>query len=97
MKWIKSRNQYINEAKLRDVILPRQAKEVSNVWGEKYLDYEEVTPTDKIIQGKWKIDEEDKKKALSAFFDANLDRIFNDINGLPDRFCSVLSESINVD
>ena len=53
MKWIKSRNQYINEAKLRDVILPRQAKEVSNVWGEKYLDYEEVTPTDKIIQGKW--------------------------------------------
>ena len=39
MKWIKSREQYLNEAKIRDVILPRQAKEVAEVWGEKYLDY----------------------------------------------------------
>lgn len=97
MKWIKSRNQYLNEAKLRDVILPRQAKEVSSVWGEKYLDYEEVTPTDNIIQGKWKIDEEDKKKALSAFFDCDLERIYKDISGLSDKFCQVLSESVNLE
>jgi hypothetical protein len=34
-------------------------------WGEKYLDYDEVTPTNKIIQGKWKLSEEDKYKALA--------------------------------
>lgn len=97
MKWLKSRKEFLNEAKLREVILPRQAKEVAKVWGEKYLDYEEVIPTENIIQGKWKLDEEDKKAALSAFFDADLGRIYNDINSLPDKFCSVLSESIKIE
>ena len=97
MKWLKSRKEFLNEAKLREVILPRQAKEVAQVWGEKYLDYEEVIPTENIIQGKWKLDEEDKKAALSAFFDADLGRIYNDINSLPDKFCSVLSESIKIE
>ena len=86
MKWLKSRKEFLNEAKLREVILPRQAKEVAQVWGEKYLDYEEVIPTENILQGKWKLDEEDKKAALSAFFDADLGRIYNDINSLPDKF-----------
>ncbi len=97
MKWLKSRKEFLNEAKLREVILPRQAKEVAQVWGEKYLDYEEVIPTENIIQGKWKLDEEDKKAALSAFFDADLGRIYSDINSLPDKFCSVLSESIKIE
>jgi hypothetical protein len=97
MKWLKSRQQFLNEAKLREVIFPRQAKEVAKVWGEKFLDYEEVVPTDNIIQGKWKLDKEDKDAALSAYFDADLVRIYNDINSLPDRFCSVLSESIKLD
>ena len=61
MKYIKDRQKFLNEAKLRDVIFQRQAKEVSRIWGEKFLDYEEVTATDKITQGKWKLSEEDKK------------------------------------
>ena len=69
MKWIKTRNQWLNEAKIRDVILPRQAKELANEWGEKFLDYEEVDPTDKIKQGRWKLEDEDKIKVLSSFFD----------------------------
>ena len=50
MKWIKSRQNYLNEAKLKDVIFPRQARQVRSQWGEKYLDYEEVEPTTKIKQ-----------------------------------------------
>jgi hypothetical protein len=38
----------------------KQAIQVSERWGEKYLDYDEVTPTNK-IQGKWKLSEEDTK------------------------------------
>ena len=29
MKWLKDRNVFINEAKLRDVILPKQAEAVA--------------------------------------------------------------------
>jgi hypothetical protein len=58
MRWIKSRKSFLNrridEAKIRDLVLPRQAKEIAAKWGEKYLDYEETTPTTKINQGKWK-------------------------------------------
>ena len=53
MKWIKDRNKFLNEAKLRDVIFARQAKEVSRIWGEKFLDYEEVTPTIEAIKSKY--------------------------------------------
>ena len=67
MKWILDRNQFLNEAKLRDVIFSKQAKAVSETWGEKYLDYEEITPTDKIKQGKWKLSEEDFNEAKKEF------------------------------
>ena len=65
MKWIKSRENWLNEAKLRDVIFKQQAEEVKKTWGEKFLDYEEVTPTDKIKQGKWKLSEEDNFQVLN--------------------------------
>jgi hypothetical protein len=65
MRWIKKRDLFLSEAKIKDLILPRQAKQVKEYWGEKYLDYEEVTPTDKIVQGVWKLSEEDKNKVLS--------------------------------
>lgn len=97
MKWIKDRQKFLNEAKLRDVIFPRQAKEVSRIWGEKYLDYEEVTATDKIKQGKWQLSEEDKNKVLSAFFDANIEEVNKIFNSLSDKFATVLSQSINLD
>ena len=62
MKWIKTREQWLNEARIKDIILPKQAKAVAQQWGEKYLDYEEVDPTDKIKQGRWKLEDEDKLK-----------------------------------
>lgn len=97
MKWIKDREKFLNEAKLRDVIFQRQAKEVSRVWGEKFLDYEEVTATDKITQGKWKLSEEDKNKVLGRFFDADMEVVTRIFSSLPDRFADVLADSINID
>lgn len=95
MKWIKTREKWLNEAKIRDVIFPRQAKEVSSTWAEKYLDYEEVEPTDKIKQGKWKLTEEDRIKVLSAFFECNMGNLIDLFSNLPDKFNTILSESIN--
>jgi hypothetical protein len=97
MKWIKNRQQWLNEAKIRDVILPRQAKEVSSYWGEKYLDYEEVEATTKIKQGKWKLEEEDRLDVLSAFFDCDMKFITNLFSNLSDKFNTILSESINIE
>jgi len=97
MKWILDRNRFLNEAKLRDVIFPKQAKEVIRTWGEKYLDYEEITPTDKIKQGKWKLSEEDKLNVLGHFFDCDMNNILKTFTDLPDRFASVLSQSINTE
>ena len=97
MKWIKSRNKFVNEAKLRDVLLPRQAKEVKSVWGEQYLEQEEITPTDKIKQGTWVLSEEDKRKVLVAFFGVNMDKLYELFNNLPDKFCEILKLSINTD
>ena len=51
MKWIKTRKTFLTEeAKIKDVILPRQAKEVTRVWGEKWLDLETIEPTENIKQ-----------------------------------------------
>ena len=97
MKWIKDRNKFISEAKLRDVIFQRQAKEVSRIWGEKFLDYEEVTATDKITQGKWKLSEEDKNKVLGRFFDADMQVVADIFSNLPDKFADVLADSINIE
>ena len=55
MKWIKTRNYFLKEAKIKDVILPKQAAQVKSQWGEKWLDAEEIEPTEKIIQGVWKL------------------------------------------
>ncbi len=96
MKWIKTRQQWLNEAKIRDVILPRQAKELVSRWGEKYLDYEEIEPTDKITQGKWKLEDEDRIKVLSAFFDCDMDEVMKLFSSLPDKLNSVISESIDL-
>ena len=97
MKWIKDRQKFLNEAKLRDVIFARQAKEVSRIWGEKFLDYEEVTPTDKIKQGKWKLSDEDKNRVLGKFFDCDMLAVTNVFNSINDKFAQVLAQSINLD
>ena len=97
MKWIKTRTQWINEAKIRDLILPRQAKAVIREWGEKFLDYEEVSPTDKIEQGRWKLEEDDKIKVLSSFFDCDMGLIIESFTNLSDKFNHIIQESINLD
>ena len=97
MKWIKTREQWLNEARIKDIILPKQAKAVAQQWGEKYLDYEEVDPTDKIKQGRWKLEDEDKLKVLSYFFDCNMENIMNSFTSIPDKFNHVLQESISLE
>ena len=97
MKYIKDREKFLNEAKLRDVIFARQAKEVSRIWGEKFLDYEEVTPTDKIKQGKWKLSDDDKTRVLGKFFDCDMTAVTAVFDSINDKFAQVLSQSINLD
>ena len=97
MKWIKSRNKFLNEAKIRDVIFSRQAKEVGRIWGEKFLDYEEVTATTKIQQGRWKLSDEDKNKVLGKFFQCDMTEVYNVFSGVPDKFVDILAQSVNTD
>ena len=98
MKWIKTRKTFLTEeAKIKDVILPRQAKEVTRVWGEKWLDLETIEPTENIKQGKWKLSDEDKIKVLGIFFQVNLPNIMQFFSGLPDKLCEVVKLSINLD
>ena len=100
MKFIKKRIEFLNEAKIKDLILPIQAKEVASKWGEEYLDYEEIDPTENIKQGKWKLSEEDKNLVLGAFLGSNSDSIkmediFNYYGSLPDQLVKVLKDSID--
>ena len=97
MKYIKNRQRFIKEAKIRDLVLPSQAKEVSSYWGEKFLDYEEVDPTDKIKQGYWKLEEEDKMKVLGHFFDCDMKSVMDIFRNLSDKFNTIAKESINLD
>lgn len=97
MKFIKSRRNFLSEAKIGEVILPKQYKEVKRVWGEKYLDYEEISPTENIKQGKWKLSEEDKMEVLSKFFQTDMKRVFSGFESIPDKFASILEKSINID
>lgn len=100
MKWIKSRSRFLSEAKLGEVIFPEQARRVKEKWGAKFLDYEEVTPTEKIKQGKWKLSEEDKNKVLSAFFSAgrgkvDIAEVQKRFADLPDKFSEIVSLSLS--
>lgn len=96
MKWLKSRNSFINEAKIKDVISKKQSEVVIDKWGEQFLDYEEVDPTDKIKQGKWKLTEEDKRKVLGTFFTADLDVVYKIFESLPEKFVEALNESVDL-
>ena len=100
MKWIKSRSLFLEALesdRLRDNILPRQVKEVAHKWGEKYLDYRLVKPTDKIEQGSWKLSEEDKNEVLGVFCQTDMPQLFNLFSNLPEQFGNVLNQSINTD
>ena len=98
MKFLSKRNQFLaEEAKIKDVILPKQAKEVASKWGSEYLEYEEIEPTDKIQQGVWKLDHDDKMEILSEFFNTNLKEMYKQFQALPDHFKTVLGDSIKTE
>jgi hypothetical protein len=97
MKWIKSRENFLSEAKIKDVILPTQKEVVVALWGERILDFEEIEATDNIIQGKWKLSEQDKIEALSTFFKARLDVVYEFFGRLPNEFKLCLEQSIDLD
>lgn len=102
MKWIKKRNTFLNEAKIRDIVLTRQAKEISTKWGSKFLDYEEIKPTTNIKQGQWKLTEEDKNDVLNHFFGLgstfgklDIERVFEIFKNIPEHFSNILLMSID--
>jgi len=97
MKFLSKRNQFLAEAKIKDVILPRQAKQVEDQWGSEYLEYEEIEPTDRIQQGTWKLDHDDKMEILSEFFNTDLKKMYNQFQDLPDHFKTVLGDSIKTE
>jgi len=98
MKFLSKREKFLlEEAKIKDVILPRQAKAVQDKWGSEWLEYEEVEPTDKIQQGVWKLDTEDKMQIFSAFFDADVSAMYELFKQLPDQFAKALNDSVSLD
>ena len=96
MKWILSRSKFLNEAKLRDVLNKPQTKRLKEVWGEKYLDYEEVEATDRIKQGRWKLSDEDKDIVINKFFKTDYAWVREKLASLPDKFSEVLSMSLSI-
>lgn len=96
MKWLKNREIFLEEAKIGDIIFKRQSSEVAKVWGEKYLEYEEIDPTEKIKQGKWKLSEDDKLEVLGAFFEADMKKVFSIFGSIPEHFAKILKDSIDI-
>ena len=97
MRWIKRRDKFLTEAKLRDVLLPRQKKEVSQKWGEIFLDYEEIEASENIKQGKWKLSEKDKRAILGIFLMADIDSVYKTFEELPEKFIEVANASIELE
>jgi len=98
MKFLSKREKFLlEEAKIKDVILPRQAKAIEDKWGSEWLEFEEIEPTDKIQQGVWKLDHDDKMKIFSAFFDADVAGMYELFKKLPDQFAKALNDSVSLD
>jgi len=95
MKWIKKRSIFLNEeAKIKDVIFPKQASAIKANWGSEYLELEEIEPTDNINQGKWEISEEDKINILGVFFMCDLQSIYDFLGSLPDQLNEIIKLSV---
>lgn len=97
MKWILSRDKFLNEAKLKDVLNKPQIKRLKEVWGEKYLNYEEVEATDRIKQGRWKLSDEDRDMVINSFFKTDYAWVREKLASLPDKFAEVLTMSLSID
>ena len=94
MKWIKKRSQWVSEAKIGDVILPRQKEAVKRTWGEKFLDMEEVIPTEHIKQGDWELSEDDKFKVLDVLFGTDVKSAQDQYKDLPAKFIEMVNLSL---
>ena len=95
MKWIKTRKKYLNEAKIGDVIIPTQKSEVKKTWGEKFLDMEEVIPTEHIKQGDWELSEDDKFKVLDVLFGTDVKSAQDQYKDLPAKFIEIVQLSLS--
>lgn len=85
--FIHTREYFLNEAKLREVLLPVHKKKVASQWGAEFLDMEEVEPTPNIIQGEWLLSEEDKLECFQRFFSVkDLSSVFGLFSKLPEDF-----------
>jgi hypothetical protein len=94
-KHIRTRKEFLTEAKLKDVLLPHHVKVVADRWGAEFLEYEEVEPTSNIIQGEWKLSEEDKMRCISTFFKIkDLDEMYSMFTELPDDLIELLEMSL---
>jgi hypothetical protein len=97
MKWIKTRQKFLSEeAKIKDVIFPKQAKQIKRQWGEKWLDLEEIEATDNIEQGRWKLSEEDKMRVLGEFLQCDLEGVYEVFKNLPEKFVDAINKSIDL-
>lgn len=97
MKWIKKRQHYLAEAKIRDVLKPMQVSAVAKKWGKKYLDYEEIEPADDIkeIQDVWKLTPEQKYAVLNLFFGTDVRKAEAAFENLPTDFIRSVSAALN--
>ena len=99
MKWIKSRTQYLNEAKVGEVILPSQKKAIISTWGANILELETIEASNEIVQGEWKLTQEEKLEALGTFFGKegeviDLKKIYQRFENLPEEFIEVINDSM---
>jgi len=97
MKWIKGRQKFLAEAKIGDVINLKQKGVITKRWGKKYLEYEEVEPSNEIksIQGNWKLTPEQKYRALNLFFKTDVSKAEAVFDNLPTEFIRVVSDALN--
>ena len=94
MRWLKTRKNFLQEAKIGDVILPPQKKEVIKTWGEKWLDMQEVIPTEHIKQGDWELSEDDKFKVLDTLFGCDVKAGQEQYKDLPEKFINMIQLSL---
>ena len=97
MKWIKGRQKFLAEAKIGDVVNPKQKEVITKRWGKKYLEYEEVEPEQEIkaIEGTWKLTPEQKYRVLGLFFRTDVSKAEAVFDNLPSEFIRAVSLGLN--
>jgi len=104
MKYILAKNKFKLDYKfsnlleaLKDELLDKQKERVVKVWGEKYLDYETISSTDKIKKGKFKLSDEDSARVINQILNTDVEALKTFIHYLPDGFKDDLQRSFSPD